>query len=154
MRSSSVGIVLGSILITLLGAQSASSQSNVSNLHRVKKVYIEEVSNVKEEEKIEPLLEAELGSRGFEIVGAPSEADAILSGEIRAEVVLHGDGSIPNKAIYLYQLSLPRGAVIWRGKVTFVSRPSFAEDNKYAAKKIAEKLAKDWRKSAKKAGST
>ncbi len=152
MRDSLVGIILGSLLITMCGVQSAFAQSNVNNLHRIKKIYIEAVPNVKEEKKIEPFLKIELESSGFEIVDAPSRADAILSGEIQAEVVLDGDGSIPNKSIYLYQLYLPGKKVVWKGKVKFVNKPSLGEDNEYAAKKIAEKLAKDWQKSAKKAG--
>ena len=152
MRDSLVRIILGSLLIAVFGVQPTLAQSGGRNLHRIKKIYIEAIPNVKEEKKIEPFLKTELESCGFEIVGAPSEADAVLSGEIQAEIVLHGDGSVPNKSIYLYRLSIPDGGVVWEGKVKFVSKPSFAEDNEYAAKRIAEKLAKDWRKSAKKAG--
>jgi hypothetical protein len=144
MRNCFVGIILASLVAIMVAVQPALAQSSVSNLHRIKKIYIEATPNVKEGKKIEPFLKAELERRGFEIVGTSSAADAILSGEIQAEVVLDGDGSVPNKSIYLYQLSQPSGGVIWKGKVKFVSKPSFAEDNEYAAKRIAEKLAKDW----------
>ena len=77
-----------------------------------------------------------------------SPADAILSGELQAEIVLDGDGSIPNKSIYQYQHSLAGGGVIWKGKVKFVSKLRLQRINEYAAKKVAEKLAKDWRKFA------
>ena len=97
MRDSLVGIILGSLLVTMCGVQSAFAQSKVSDLYRIKKIYIEAVPNVKEEKKIEPFLKVELERHGFEIVDAPSRADAILSREIQAEVVLDGDGSTPNK---------------------------------------------------------
>jgi hypothetical protein len=153
MRNSLVGMILGSLLFALLNVQLVLAQSNVSNLHRVRKIYIEAITNVANgEKKIEPLLKRELESRGFEIVGAHTEADAILAGEIQAEVILDGDDSVPNKSIYMYQLTLLGGDVVWKGKVKFVRKPSFAEDNEYAAKRIAEKLTRDWQKSAKKAG--
>jgi len=118
------------------------AQSNVKGLYRIKKIYIESYPNVKEEIKIDPFLKAELEKRGFEIVNDASTADAILSGEVQAEIVLHGDGSIPDKSIYLYQLALPNKEIIWKSKIKFVSKPSIAENNKYAARKIAEKTAK------------
>ena len=147
-------VASASMLITLglVYAAYSDSQLNADSLHRVKRIYVEVIPNVKEEIKIEPFLKIELVRNGFEVVDDPSKADAILSGEIKAEVVLDGDGSVPNKSIYLYQLTLPNKQIIWKGKVKFVSKPRFAEDNEYAAKKIAQKIAKDWQKSAKKAG--
>jgi hypothetical protein len=147
-------LVTRSIVVAFCCFQAAYplSQSDVRDLHRVKKIYIQAVPNVKEEMKIEPFLKIELKKNGFEIVGDVSKGDATLSGEIQAEIVLDGDGSVPNKSIYLYQLTLPTKIVIWKSKVKFSSKPSFAEDNEYAATKIAEKLVMDWQKAAKKAG--
>ena len=144
MRVNSLVRQVSRLLIVLCCMQAMYSyaQSNVNGLYRVKKIYIESYPNVKEEMKIDPFLKAELESYGFEIVTDASKADAILSGEIQAEVVLDGDGSIPNKSIYSYQLTLPNKEIVWKGKIKFVSKPSFTEDNKYAARKIAEKIAK------------
>lgn len=122
-----------------------------NNLHLIKKIYIEVVSNTVEENKIEPLLKFELEMRGFTVLDSASSADAVLSGEIQAEVVLDGDGSVPHKAIYHYQLALPNQEVVWRAKIKFATKLDFAEDNRRAARSLAEKLSSDWEKSARKA---
>lgn len=155
MRSKNLfRIISGALLITLCLAQAVYSdpQLNVGALHRVKKIFIGVVYNINEEMRIEPFLKNELVKKGFEVVDDPSKADAVLSGEIQAEIVLDGDGSVPNKIIYLYQLTLPNKEVVWKSKVKFVNKPTFAEDNEYAAKRISEKIAKDWQKAVKKAG--
>jgi hypothetical protein len=118
------------------------AQSNANGLYRIKKIYIESYPNVKEETKFEPFFKAQLEKRGFKIVNDASEEDAILSGDIQAEIVLHGDGSIPDKSIYRFQLTLPNKEVVWNGRIKFVSKSSIEEDHAYAARKIAEKIAK------------
>jgi hypothetical protein len=146
-------VILSSLIAVLCFTQPGySSQSKVNNLYLVKKIFIETVANVKEENKTELFLKIELEKKGFKIVDDSSKADAILTGQAQAEVILDGDGSVPNKSIYLYQLNLPSKEIIWKGKVKFISKRTLAEDNEYAAKKIAEKIAKDWKRSAKKSG--
>lgn len=67
-------------------------------------------------------------------------------------MVLDGDSSTPPpKSIYQFQLVLPNKKSIWKMKLKLVSKP-IAEEYEYAARKISEKLASDWKKSAKKAG--
>jgi hypothetical protein len=141
MRSLNLLRQLSCLLIVLCCMQEAYSyaQSNVSALYRVKKIYIQSYPNVKEGMKVESFLKAELEKRGFEIVNDASNADAILSGEVQAEIVLDGDGNIPAKSIYLYQLTLPNREIVWKGKIKFVSKQTVAEDNEYAARKIAKK---------------
>ena len=116
---------------------------NVNRPRHVKKIYIEPTSNVEEEIKIDRYLKAELGRHGFIIVNDASEADAVLSlVAAQGEIVLHGDGDVPHKSIYLYQLTLPGKEAAWKAKIKFVSKPSYAEENMYVARKIAEKIAK------------
>jgi hypothetical protein len=139
------------LLVVLCLVQSAfSARFEVNNLYRVKKIYLASVINIEEEKTA---LKNELEKQGFEMVDAPAKADAILSRKIQASFALDDEGlSVPDKAIYSYWLSLPNNEVIWKSKVTFISKSNMIEDMEYAAKKIAEKLAKDWQKSAKKAG--
>ena len=49
MRNSLIETILGLIFVTLFAVQSTFAQSNVGNLHRIKKIYIEATPNVKEE---------------------------------------------------------------------------------------------------------
>jgi hypothetical protein len=121
------------------------------SLHLIKKIYIEVTPNVAEDRDIAPILKSELERRGFTVVGSAEAADAILTGENTAEVVLDGDGSTPHKAIYRYQLALPSKEVLWKARVKFTTVLNFAQDNERAARKLAEKLLSDWQKSAKNA---
>ena len=126
-------------------AANSYSQSNVNRPYQVKKIYIEAIAKVKEEQRIEPYLKSELEARGFEIVDGASKADAILSlVNAQGEIVLDSDENIPRKSIYQYQLALPDKKIIWKTKIKFVSKPTMAEENKYVARNLAEKIAKKY----------
>ncbi len=126
-------------------------QDKSPRLYLVKKIFLEEVQGWEKVEKIEPFLEKEFAHAGFILVHEAANADAILRGEINAEVILDGDGSVPNKSVYKYQLVLRNKEVVWKSTIKFVSKPTFKEDNEFAAKKIVEKLLSDWKKSSKQA---
>jgi len=119
------------------------------DLHLIKKIYIEITPNVVEDGNIAPLLKAELERRGFTVVDSVEAADASLTGEITAEVYPHGGA--PHKAIYRYQLISPNQQAVWKVQVKFTTVLNFDDDNERAARKIAEKLLRDWQKSAKNA---
>ena len=119
------------------------------SLHLIKKIYLEIAPNIVEDRAIAPILKSELERRGFIITDRAEVADAILSGEITAEVYPHG--GTPHKAIYRYQLMLPNQEVVWKVEVKFTTVLNFDEDNERAARKITEKLLRDWQKSAKNA---
>ena len=83
-----------------------------------------------------------LPRRALEIVGTPSAADAALTVFAQAEIVVDGDGSVPNKSIFTYELALPNKTVVWKYRSKFVSRTP-SKDDDYAAQKMAAKLLKD-----------
>jgi len=120
-------------------------------LYRVKTIWIEPVNGREKLKTIEICLQKELESRGFQIVDDRATADAILKGTVEAEVVLDGGPEDAPKAIYEFQLMVS-GEPIWGARVKFRSKPTFAEDNEYAALKLAQKLQRDSRNSAKRAG--
>jgi hypothetical protein len=91
-----------------------------------------------------------LQQNGFEVVTTASQADAVLSWESQVEVVLHGDGSDPDKSIFNYQLMLADKRVIWKHSVKFVSKKSPLDDLGYAAKKMAKRLFEDKQKAIEK----
>jgi hypothetical protein len=122
-----------------------------NKLYRVKKIFIEEVYLKETGERIETFLRKELIKAGFVVVDEASSADAILRGEVKAEVTLDGDGSIPNKSIYEYQLVLMNKEIVWKSTIKFVSKSTFTEDHEFAAKKMAEKILSDWKKSLRQA---
>ena len=89
-----------SLLLFLVLTQSVYSQLDVTSLRGVRRIYLQAVTNV-QEGRIEQFLKAELEKQGFEIVDEASKANAILSGEIKAEVTLDGDKNTPvNLFIY------------------------------------------------------
>ncbi len=119
-------------------------------LYLVRRIFIEETSNREQISRIEPFLKRELQRWGFVIVEDQTEADAILTGGLELEVIVHGDGSVPDKAIYKYELRLTNNELVWKGKVKFPAPGEIAEENRYAAEKIAGKIAREWRSSARK----
>jgi hypothetical protein len=125
---------------------------NSNKLHLVRTIFIECVPDIKKRKTLEPYLQVELQRQGFKVAEDRASADAILSGIIQAEITVDGDGSDPDKSIYTFELTLLTNKRVWRGKVKFTSKSTFAEDNEYAARKIAERIARDWKKSAKRAG--
>ncbi len=128
----------------------SSCQMAGNSLANVKKVFVESFPSTPRESQVASVAR-ELAKYGFEVVEDPSDANAILTGEAQAEIVLHGDGSVPDKSIFTYRLSLPNKTVIWKHRVKFVSKLNLADDYDYAARKIAERLYKDREKSLRKA---
>jgi hypothetical protein len=117
-------------------------QGNSKTLGQVKKIFVESYDTSSRERHV-GRLEAELRRNGFDVVADPSQADAILSSEAQLETTLHGDRSIPDRAIFNYQLVLPDKTVIWKHSVKFVTKKNLFADSEYAAKKIAKKLIED-----------
>jgi len=130
------------LLATLaLAATCLAAQTRPATLSAVKNIYIESVPG-------QPVpwresLTRELTKVGFNIVTDRSQADASLSILPQAEIVVDGDGSIPNKSIFTYDLALPNNSVVWKHRLKFVSRRNPADDFDYAAGKMAAKLLKD-----------
>jgi len=125
-------------------------QTDDNSLANVKKVFVESFPSRSRESQVASVTR-ELEKTGFGVVEDPSQADAILTGEAQAEIVLHGDGSVPDKSIFTYRLSLPNKTVIWKHRVKFVSKSNLVDDYDYAARKIAERLNKDREKSLRRA---
>jgi hypothetical protein len=132
------------------GSAVCAGQLGANPLARVQKIFIQSFPSATREMQVGPLTR-ELKKYGFELVEDPSQADGILTGAAQAEITLHGDGSIPDKSIFTYELTLPNKAVIWKHQVKFVSKSALSDDYDYAAKKIAERLFKDRQKSLTKA---
>jgi len=140
------------ILVLLAGCFLFGSAAGVAQrkdtLGRINKIFVESFPSLTRESQVSSITR-ELTKRGFTVVDDRSQADAILVGEGQGEFVLHGDGSVPNKTIFTYSLSLPNHTVIWKHRVKFVSKPNLADDLDFAAVKIAERLYKDREKSLK-----
>src|SRR5690349_4808399 len=130
------------LLATLaLAATCFAAQTSPSTLSAVKNIYIESVPG--QPAPWRESLTRELTKVGFNIVGDRSQADASLTIFPQAEIVVDGDGSIPNKSIFRYELALPNNTVVWKHRLKFVSRHNAADDLDYAAVKMAAKLLKD-----------
>ena len=125
------------------------AQRDTSALARIKSIYIVSAPDGQPIPQRESLAR-ELTKVGFEIVGTPSAGDATLTVFARAEIIVDGDGSIPNKSIFTYELALPNKTVVWKYRSKFVSRTP-SKDDDYAAQKMAAKLLKDKADSMRKA---
>ncbi|MBV9211947.1 MAG: hypothetical protein JOZ52_14995 [Acidobacteria bacterium] len=136
-------------VLCLLLASPSTAQTDAKSLYRVKKIYLQGIDDALKEREI---LKSELEAKGFEIVEASSDADAILTQRIFGKAQLDPDSFVPDKSIYSFQLTAPDKKLIWKANIEFPTKKNMKEDAKYAAAKMAEKLSKDWQKSAKKAG--
>ena len=133
----------------LLGSSVCAAQTK-DTLGRINKIFVESFPSMTRESQVASITR-ELRKYGFTVVDDRSQADAILTGEAQVEIVVHGDGSVPDKSIYTYSLSLPNQTVVWKRRVKFVSKSNLADDLDFAATKIAERLWKDREKSLRKA---
>jgi hypothetical protein len=134
----------------LVAAWSIGAAQQDLTLSRVNKIFVHSWPSSPRESQVAPVTR-ELKKVGFTVVEDSSQADAILTCEEQRQIVLHGDGSEPDKAIFNYSLSLPDGRPVWKHTVKFVSKSSPADDAAYAATKVAERLHKDREKSLRKA---
>ena len=121
---------------------SFSAQRDSAALSRIRKIYIESAPNGQSDPQKESITR-ELAKVGFDIVNDRSQADAMLTGFPQMQIVVDGDGSIPDKAVFTYQLALRDNRIVWKRTIKFIGRPTLAEDYDYAALKMAAKLLKD-----------
>ena len=142
-RIATVLVLVAAIFFSLVFAV----QNDSAMLAGLKNIYMEPWPNGQPNPQRDPLTR-QLRKVGFDIVNDRSQADAILTIFAQAEIVVDGDGSIPNKSIFTYELRLPNNTLVWKHRIKFVSRRTSAEDDNYAAQKMAAKLLKDKEASA------
>src|SRR2546425_2407992 len=103
------------------GSSFCAVQKADTALARVKKIFVESFPSATRESQVASVTR-ELMRYGFDVVEDRSQADAILTGEAQVEIVLHGDGTVPDKSIFTYRLSLPDKTLVWKHRVKFVSK--------------------------------
>jgi hypothetical protein len=138
------------VAVYLAAAASVGVAQPDQTLGRVNKIFVHSWPSSPRESQVASV-RRELRRVGFTVVDDSSQADAILTCEEQRQIVLDGDGSDPDKAIFNYSLSLPDGKPVWKHTVKFVSKSSPADDTNYAATRVAERLLKDREKSRRKA---
>jgi hypothetical protein len=133
-------LLFSSVLILLISITAFPRVANKA-LVDVKRIFIESFPTSKRETQIDDI-RRELIANGFDVVEERSQADAVLSWESQVEIVLHGDGSIPDKSIFTWQL-LVGDKPIWKHRIKFVSKKTPDDDLTYAAQKLARALFED-----------
>ena len=109
-----------------------------------------ETSNRENIDLVRDAITKELIANGFEVLAERSQADAVLTWESQVEIVLHGDGTDPDKSIFTWQLLLSDNKPIWKYSIKFVSKKTPDDDLAYAAQRLAKKLSDDKNKAMKK----
>ena len=147
-------IIMGIALILLSCAHAISAQcvekSEFPQLCTIQRIYIEELGNTDEAARFKFILAESLEDEGFRIVERKEDADAVLSGIVVAEdfmSVYKGTGRTKIVARGNMLLKSAQGERIW--KMEF--KPGFfkrTDGVKSMAKKVAEQLGDDWRKSS------
>lgn len=149
---------LFTFVLALFGAIPLTAQSgtDVMPLHRVQKIYLEDVGTSAEAARFRLLLEDKLINKGFTIVQRPGDADAVLSGALSVSAGIYRGPSDIGVTLQLKSLA---GDRLWSGNfagqintlnpVTYIKFKDMVE---HRASDAAKKLRNDWLKSAKAAG--
>ncbi|MDQ3818391.1 MAG: hypothetical protein M3362_12050 [Acidobacteriota bacterium] len=133
-------------------------QPNQTSLHKVQKIYLEELGTTQEAARFHLLLEEKLTERGFTVVDKPEKADATLSGALSVSPAgIYGGTSDIGVTV---QLKTPSGERLWSGNFagqTYLGviaslKRKDQDVVEYRAHDLAKKLRADWEKSAKAAG--
>jgi hypothetical protein len=144
-------VAITSLLVVLLSSViqvSVAKQGDGGVLARITKIYIESAPNTQADPHKDALTR-ELTKAGFGIVGDRLKADAILTVFAQVQVVIDGDGSVPNKSIFTYELVLADKTVVWKYRISIIMR-TLGDDINRGAAKMAIKLLKNKQDSVRK----
>ena len=140
------------ILCLLAGAPAASAESGnerarkLPDLRDVRKIYVGDMGTADEADRFRFLLEEQLKRRGFTVVGAASEADAVLTGALSVRVF-----DEKSEARAFVKLEDAAGRRLWArdfGHKKFLVNPfSRQEPTKRRAEEVAKELRRDWERS-------
>jgi hypothetical protein len=119
-----------------------------ANLWRVNKIQVGEMGQSDEAARFRLLLEDVLSKKGYTVVSAPDQADAVLTGILA--VRFYDDDSLARPSV---QLKSTSGERLWGGDFQPRSSLKLVRDTvKFRAENIAGDLRKDSNKTAKAAG--
>ena len=149
MRRNEATTLVLAILVLLFADSSLAMQRDPDALARIKTIYIESAKDAQADLQKEALTR-ELTKVGFVIVDVRSQADALLTVFSQIQVVIDGDGSVPNKSIFTYELALPSKTVVWKHRISMVMG-TLAADVNSGAVKMAPKLLKSKENAVRKA---
>lgn len=156
MRKLTMALFL--VLVTFaLNVSAKSSQTPVTALHAVQKIYVEDMGMSPEAARFRLLLEDQLSGNGFTVVAKRNEADAVLNGVV--SLVRPGVFGGPADINVTARLISSNGDRLWSvntgGQIVIlnpVSSLKFKEPLQYRAKELAKKLSHAREQSAKAAG--
>lgn len=99
------------------------------------------------EDRLITSLKEALEKEGLTLVSDKAAADAVLSGTLSITIVLDGPQPDPPQYVYEYQLQSANNQKLWETTFSIRSKRGEQDADQKAAKKVAEKLGKAWRKS-------
>ena len=128
-------------------------KSKPEKLYLVKKIYLGEIQLVIVDDPFKAYLKRELEAKGFSVVDDVANADAILRGTMAVPLVEDDwPGYTVLYDVLKFSLDSPTKENIWRGKIQIESKQDIGKNVEKRARKLAERIEKDWKKSAKNAG--
>jgi len=140
-----------------LNVSAKSSQTPVTALHAVQKIYVEDMGMSPEAVRFRLLLEDQLSANGFTVVAKRDEADAVLNGVV--SLVRSGIFGGPADINVTARLISSKGDRLWSvntgGQIVIlnpVSSLKFKEPLQHRAKELAKKLSHARERSVKAAG--
>jgi hypothetical protein len=144
--------LIGLLIFGLTVMASTAQQNQKEQLAAISSLFVAEISSANDKkwgQDFRTQLEKGLQEKGFIIQSDKSHADAILKTECLAEIVLDGDGSIPNYAIYEFQLYTQKNVLIKKWKIKFASQATKEKDDEMGIQRFTEQIQKDKKKALK-----
>jgi len=134
-------------LVTVRAGANESRSRRWPALEQVRKIYVGDMGADDEAERFRLLLEDELDRQGFTVVGAPDEADALMTGSLSVRV--YDDKA---EARVFVKLETPAGRRLWArdfGHKRLVNPFSQKEPTRRRAEEVADALHRDWIRASK-----
>ena len=146
------------IVIGVLTVARASG-AKTDDLYRVRKIYLQTQGEYELSDwgkvavqRWYSILRPALSNYGFEIVDRPSDADAIMDGEVDPWVTLDGPQPDPPRYSVHFRLTSVRHGATWKISFDIRSRAPYTEVEQRGIERVTHELFTAWKKSAMKAG--
>ncbi|MDT4967358.1 MAG: hypothetical protein QOJ64_2095 [Acidobacteriota bacterium] len=141
-------LTLSLLIFPIVGPVSANDfqKSSPGNLYLVKRIYIDEIVGLLKDDSFKSYLRRALEAKGFSVADDVANADATLKGTILVTIV--EDDWPGNMVLYdtlEFRLESASSKNIWSAKVKVESKRDPLKNVKNRARRLAERIERDWR---------
>lgn len=146
-------LILPLALVITAASTAPAQTARPDPLYRVKSIYLGDVGAL-ETDPFKIYLRRELTRLGFTVVDEAASADAVLTGEMTISVTEDGPPIEKPYDKLSFKLVARGSEEIWRAKFSVQQRSfdNWEKNSEHRARRLAERLKRDWKRAAGKAG--